>query len=83
MNRGPQRVRSERGPHPGADGRYPRQLDLEKFKPREYAALNWVHHLLTCPGGVPPRVEEVFAFTFTPKAGLIKASMKSMFSSTS
>lgn len=35
---------------------------------------------LTCPGGVPPDIEERFTSTFTPKEQLyIKASMKGMF----
>ncbi len=39
-----------------------------------------MHHLLTCPGGVPAGVEEEFASTFTPEEqACIKASMKSMF----
>jgi glycine cleavage system H protein len=57
-----------------------RRLDLDKFEPREYAALNWVRHFLTCRDGVPPEVEEAFAGAFTPKEVLyIKTSLKGMF----
>jgi glycine cleavage system H protein len=39
-----------------------------------------VHHLLTCPDGVPAGVEEAFVTTFTPREqAWVKASMKSMF----
>ncbi len=42
--------------------------------------MNWVHHLLTCPGGVPAGVEEDFITTFMPKEqAWVKASMKSMY----
>ena len=57
-----------------------RRLDLEKFEHREYIALNWVRHFLTCPDGVPVDVEEEFITTFTPGEQLyIKTSMKGMF----
>jgi glycine cleavage system H protein len=57
-----------------------RRLELEKCEPREYVALNWVRHFLTCPGGVPAEIEEEFVSTFTPQEQLyIKTSMKGMF----
>ncbi len=55
-------------------------MDLEKFESREYAALNWVRHFLTCRDGVPYEIEEAFETTFTAREQLyIKASLKSMF----
>lgn|GEM_PF-10481 len=55
-------------------------MDLEKLESREYAALNWVRHFLTCRDGVPYEIEEAFETTFTTREQLyIKASLKSMF----
>lgn len=57
-----------------------RRLEFGKCGPREFIALDWVHSLLTCPGGVPEEVGEAFVNTFSPEErAWIKASMKSMF----
>lgn len=56
------------------------RLDLERFDRREHAALSWVNAFLTCPDGVPTRIEREYETLFSDEERThIAAAMKAMF----